>query len=184
MPLKKGHSREVISHNIKEMIKAGHPQKQAIAASLANARKYKKMADGGMVVSEDMDEGLGTTDSQDAERSLNQIRIEGDYHPETIANPEHEEHDKMLARALYKKGEEDEILNLAMGGLVQPEHDMDMGNKPSEEMQGETSEPMSELEEEHAELGHPVVEGVPEGLGLSKEAMAAIADKKKRRRFM
>ena len=39
MPLKKGTSKETISHNISEMIKAGHPRKQAIAASLAQARK-------------------------------------------------------------------------------------------------------------------------------------------------
>jgi hypothetical protein len=48
MPLMKGHSPKVVSSNIREMMKAGHPQKQAIAASLANARKYKKMAKGGM----------------------------------------------------------------------------------------------------------------------------------------
>ena len=43
----KGHSRKIISQNIKEMVNAGHPVKQAIAASLATARKYKKMAFGG-----------------------------------------------------------------------------------------------------------------------------------------
>ena len=47
MPMAKGHSRAVISKNIKEMVNAGHPVKQAIAASLATARKYKKMAFGG-----------------------------------------------------------------------------------------------------------------------------------------
>lgn len=39
MPMKKGKSKKVISSNIKEMIEAGHPQKQAIAASLSQARK-------------------------------------------------------------------------------------------------------------------------------------------------
>lgn len=39
MPLKKGKSKRVISENISEMVRAGHPQKQAIAASLAQARK-------------------------------------------------------------------------------------------------------------------------------------------------
>ncbi len=47
MPLKMGHSHEVISSNIKEMTKSGHPLRQAIAASLSNARKSKKMAEGG-----------------------------------------------------------------------------------------------------------------------------------------
>lgn len=39
MPLAKGKSKKIISKNIKEMVKSGHPQKQAIAASLNQARK-------------------------------------------------------------------------------------------------------------------------------------------------
>ena len=39
MPLAKGKSKAVISKNIKEMIKSGHPQKQAVAASLSEVRK-------------------------------------------------------------------------------------------------------------------------------------------------
>ncbi len=42
MPLKKGKSKSIIGENIKEMIRSGHPQKQAVAASLANARKSGK----------------------------------------------------------------------------------------------------------------------------------------------
>jgi len=42
MPLKKGKSKAVVSSNIKEMIKSGYPQKQAIAASLNKAGKSKK----------------------------------------------------------------------------------------------------------------------------------------------
>ena len=42
MPLKKGKSKETISHNIREMKAAGHPQKQAVAAALTTARKSRK----------------------------------------------------------------------------------------------------------------------------------------------
>ncbi len=39
MPLKKGTSKATIGKNIKEMEEAGHPKKQAIAASLNEARE-------------------------------------------------------------------------------------------------------------------------------------------------
>lgn len=42
MPLKKSKSKLAISENIKEMMKSGYPQKQAVAASLSIASKSKK----------------------------------------------------------------------------------------------------------------------------------------------
>jgi hypothetical protein len=39
MPLKKGTSRETIGANIREMGASGHPHKQAVAASLNQARQ-------------------------------------------------------------------------------------------------------------------------------------------------
>lgn len=42
MPLKKGYSKATVSGNIREMMNAGYPQKQAVAASLESARKSKK----------------------------------------------------------------------------------------------------------------------------------------------
>ena len=38
MPLKPGKSEKVVSQNIREMMKTGHPQKQAVAAALDKAR--------------------------------------------------------------------------------------------------------------------------------------------------
>lgn len=42
MPLQPGNSKQVISDNIRAEIKAGKPQKQAVAIALSNARKSKR----------------------------------------------------------------------------------------------------------------------------------------------
>ncbi|MBE9570735.1 MAG: hypothetical protein IMF11_08910 [Proteobacteria bacterium] len=41
MPLKPGKSDKVISQNILEMVEAGHPQKQAVAAAMDKAGRSK-----------------------------------------------------------------------------------------------------------------------------------------------
>src|SRR5690349_680847 len=48
MPLKSGSSNATVGYNIREMIAAGHPRAQAIAASLKKAGR-SKYADGGVV---------------------------------------------------------------------------------------------------------------------------------------
>jgi hypothetical protein len=44
MPLRKGYSQKTMSRNIREMVKAGHPVKQAVAAAYSTARKAAKRA--------------------------------------------------------------------------------------------------------------------------------------------
>lgn len=47
MPLKEGSSRKTVSSNIREMMKAGHPQEQAVAAAMRKARESGGCARGG-----------------------------------------------------------------------------------------------------------------------------------------
>lgn len=175
MPLKKGHSREVVSSNIKEMIAAGHDPKQAVAASLANARKYKKMADGGMV-DFDNDDNERTNNAENAQRSLSEIQAQGRSLPQDVENPEMEAHDDKLAKALYDKAEEEEMSAFSAGGLVE-EHDTNVGNKPDMEIASVMAEPLSDEPEKPAEMEHEMPGG------LSEAAKQALMAKKRKRMF-
>lgn len=41
MPLRPGKSKKIVSQNIREMVRAGHPQKQAVAAAMRKAGKSR-----------------------------------------------------------------------------------------------------------------------------------------------
>jgi hypothetical protein len=57
MPLVPGDSHEVVGNNIREMIAAGHPQRQAVAAALSNARRHPREEGGLVPHREHMDDG-------------------------------------------------------------------------------------------------------------------------------
>ncbi len=42
MPLKEGHSKQVVSYNIKKLVQEGKPQRQAVAIALKKAGKSKR----------------------------------------------------------------------------------------------------------------------------------------------
>lgn len=267
MPLAKGHGREVVSGNIKEMIRSGYKPKQAIAASLANARKFKKMADGGTVQTPNMPEpqpaptgnatqtalasirgafggkadggmiekpkslgqaigypgmadggmvpemadieredehdvyagtksgGLSKNESmeemgshgpEDYQRSLNEIRDDGNYYPSEVANPAEQDSHASFAAALRKMAMSNPE-NYAYGGLVQggTAEDEPVGAKPSEGngKNGGMDSTMMEDVHSSASNGQAVMKDPTMVDGLSKDAMEAIARKKKARTY-
>ena len=208
MPLIKGHSPEVVSKNIKELMKSGRKQKQAIAIALAEKRKSKKMADGGLVTpppppppSDAVDKFVNSfkkathyahggeveyeSDFEEP-RDLNELRMDAGQNPAEVANPEELMEEKGFADALRRmamKAPSPE--NYAMGGLVEagPEEDERLhGNQPEGMVDDGTEEPMSDEPKKPDGLEHRIM-GDPSGPGLSREAMEAIKRKRMGRRY-
>src|SRR5690348_16242116 len=63
MPLKKGASKDVVSHNISELVRSGRTPAEAVAIALHNADQTKNYADGGQV--DDGSQGSGKPDKDD-----------------------------------------------------------------------------------------------------------------------
>lgn len=161
MPLKKGHSPEVVDFNIKELVRSGRDPKQAVAIALSNARREKKMAMGGMV------------EQEEAPRDLAELNADSNDFAE-VANPEEMKEHQAFASALRNKAD-DSLPGYAMGGLVQGDSmdDEPVGNKPSEGMASSSEEPMSAMPKKPAAMGSD----------LNADQMMAIMEKKKKRKY-
>jgi hypothetical protein len=195
MPLMKGHSKEVVGSNIREMMKSGRPRNQAIAASLSSARKYKKMADGGMVEGYEEDDNdmpevpmyadggmvagsMKEKDPEDYNRSITELQMEARSYPNEVANPETHARDSAFAEALRKKAQMEmgaEGANFAMGGEVESMPDED-------DIHGATADSYSTMPGKEQGV-EDKMERMPSGPGLSEEAKQAIMERKARRRY-
>lgn len=195
MPLKKGHSQEVVSSNIKELVRSGRKPKQAIAVALSNARKYKHMAAGGMI-DDDEDEMGSMNVAGDMGAAGEAVYPEGQDQEGLSPNvmlaeklAEGLQARKYVANDNSVSYEADDMVagkKMNKGGIVQPESDTMVGNKPELDwIDDGMGEPMS-VQAKSKGAGGPMAHapvGDPTGMGLSEEAKAAIARKKKSRMY-
>lgn len=200
MPLMKGHSPEVVSGNIKELVKSGRKPKQAVAIALSNARKYKKMAEGGMVeddeemenphngdmnVGGDMGEAgeaIYPKDDDDQGLSNNvmdaQALAEGLQASRYAANDnsvEYEANDMVAGNKMDKSGQK------------QSDKGMPLGNKPDLDWVNDgDGEPMS-VQKMSKGSGGPLEHSKDvmggQTLGLSEEAKKVLMEKKMKRKY-
>lgn len=157
MPLKSGKDHKVISSNIKEMVKAGHPLKQAIAASLAHARKF---SEGGLAESMD---GDASPEPKDDELRPEMSNPDAEYPERSIV--ELDEDADEAARKEAPSSSLVDALSLAEGGFAQPEYSAEEGlegNEPEPQADASTEEPKSDFDDAMA---------------------AAILDRKSRRKY-
>lgn len=135
MPLKKGFSPEVVSGNIKELVKSGYKPKQAVAISLAKKRKFKKMSEGGMVKEEDPYE--------QSQKGMRPVNMDGGglvdkekQPPVTQSTFEQFQKGFRGENKKYKGG----MMGYAEGGEVEPDLDEDP-NEGSHNVGGDMGEP-------------------------------------------
>lgn len=161
----------------------GSPEEKAKVRAAVH-RKYPDMgkADGG-VISDDMDKGLMSDDDENANVGLMEHNSLGQVHEDSVESPEYQDAERMLAKHLYEQSEKEEM-GYAQGGLVIGDKQMMTGSQPELDWINDGSEePMSEEAGHEADLEHPVEDGVPDGMGISKEAMDAVMERKKKRRY-
>lgn len=211
MPLKKGSSHEVVSQNIKELVKSGRPSKQAVAIALANKRKYKNMAMGGLVddeyvgddfdqagtpkpVSEGMEE-MYSSDKPSAAASMSYREgnaIEDKERDLAELNIDGDYHPSDVANPVMEA-----MQRLAGGGeIYKSNKKLDkvpmadrfaMGglvDDPGEAHDSVGSMPVDEIHRIHREADRVVASPKPpRDMGLSDEAMEAIRNKRMKRRY-
>jgi hypothetical protein len=173
MPLKPGNSHEIVSSNIKEMVRSGMKPKQAIAAALSHARKSKKMAEGGLVESQmDSDDAVGdmagkpTYPMGDDDQGLSPNVMS----QQELSDALQSSHSKANSVS-YEAESEPSGSKLDEAGLEDEADSLhsSLGSKPSQDM--------SSSVEDRSRMPSG-------GMGLSDEAMKALAAKKARRRFV
>ena len=117
MPLKKGKSKATVSRNISEMVHAGHPQPQAIAAALriANEMSRKKRAAAGAA---DLDKNHPDYGHTAHERSYSHEYAE-ESTPQPAARPEPQTHAGPISSGV--SGRTDHLpMNVKSGSHVLP----------------------------------------------------------------
>lgn len=182
MPLIKSGSHEAMKNNIREMVKAGHPLKQAVAAAFAQKRKY--MAHGGIV--EDSEEDEGSIDAGgdmgapgmpvypmgDDQEGLSENTMHAEMLAEHLqsklyaANNNHVSYkadDPMAGHKIYDGSltEDKDALHAALGA------------KPEVHEGDGAEEPMSDEPAKSGKIEHE----------LPQAHLDALAEKKKKRRF-
>lgn len=143
MPLQNGNGRGIIGGNIREMMHSGFPQKQAVAASLDNARRHPRADGGGIDETEsapppdqpDPTEGGGIAPSAATQDPMIQNMIQryqgmsAEQLQELAARLGNSDQGKLVQQVLNTKHTRE---HLATGGMMSPNEGMPFWSKGEE----------------------------------------------------